>query len=81
MASFSLSKWRFFPNRKPRIDAPHMLQDFVQSYSPHSAPSTVTLGFYLFLSSNQAQNETFYRTLTDKKRFKGRISHLKNRVL
>jgi hypothetical protein len=26
---------------------------------PHSAPSTVTIGFYLFFSSNKARNYTF----------------------
>lgn len=47
-------KWRWLLNPKARIDAPNMIQDFVQSYSPHSAASTVTIGFYLFLPSNQA---------------------------
>ncbi|MEG5065004.1 hypothetical protein QUB33_15410 [Microcoleus sp. B3-A4] len=48
------SKWRLLLNPKARIDAPNMRQDFVLSYSPDSAASTVTIGFYLFLASNQA---------------------------
>ncbi|WP_333426016.1 hypothetical protein [Microcoleus sp. F4-D5] len=48
------SKWRLLLNQKARIDAPNTIQDFVLSYSPHSAASTVTIGFYLFLPSNQA---------------------------
>ena len=48
------SKWRLLLNPKARIDAPNMLQDCVLSYSPHSAASNVTIGFYLFLPSNQA---------------------------
>ncbi|UNU26970.1 hypothetical protein D0A37_27010 [Microcoleus vaginatus HSN003] len=47
-------KWRWLLNPKARIDAPNMSPDFVLSYSPHSAASTVTIGFYLFLPSNQA---------------------------
>jgi N-acetylglucosaminyl-diphospho-decaprenol L-rhamnosyltransferase len=31
MASFSLSKWRLLLNRKPRIDAPNMLEDFAKN--------------------------------------------------
>ncbi|MEG4067744.1 hypothetical protein QUA42_10365 [Microcoleus sp. Pol11C2] len=48
------SKWRWLLNPKARIDAPNMIQDFVLSYSPDSAASTVTIGYYLFLPSNQA---------------------------
>ena len=48
------SKWRLLLNPKARIDAPNMIQEFVLSYSPDSAASTVTIGYYLFLPSNQA---------------------------
>ncbi|HEY9300500.1 MAG TPA: hypothetical protein VIQ31_29880 [Phormidium sp.] len=48
------SKWRLLLNPKARIDAPNMIQDFALSYSPDSAASTVTIGFYLFLPSHQA---------------------------
>jgi hypothetical protein len=48
------SKWRWLLNPKATIDAPNMIQDFVLSDSPHSADSTIIVGFYLFLPSNQA---------------------------